>query len=122
MDLPRTQARPGFLAGVGEMPDRIAEFNWSATSLGPIDHWPAVLKTTVALILQSPVPIVTLWGPAGVMIYNEAYAHFAGTRHPQILGADVLDAWPEAADWNRNVMDAVFHRGETLSVQDLELA
>ena len=61
MDMPRTQySRPGFLAGVGEMRDRITAFDWSASSLGPIDTWPAVLKTTVALILQSPVPIVTL--------------------------------------------------------------
>jgi PAS domain S-box-containing protein len=123
MDMPRTQySRPGFLAGVGEMRDRIAAFDWSASSLGAIDTWPAVLKTTVALILQSPVPIVTLWGEPGVMIYNDAYARFAGARHPQILGADVLDGWPEAADWNRTVMDRVFHLGESLSYQDQELA
>ena len=66
------------------------------------------MKTTVALILQSPVPIVTLWGEKGVMIYNDAYARFAGGRHPQILGKDVLDGWPEAADWNRIVMEKVF--------------
>ena len=111
----------GFLAGGGEPGRLIAEFDWSGTSLGPIETWPQVIKTTVALILRSPIPIVTLWGAKGVMIYNDAYADFAGARHPQILGADVLEAWPEAADWNRKVMDTSFHRGETLSVQDLEL-
>jgi PAS domain S-box-containing protein len=55
------------------------------------------------------------------MIYNDAYAGFAGGRHPEILGLDVLDAWPEAAEWNSKVMETSFHRGETLSVQDLEL-
>jgi PAS domain S-box-containing protein len=123
MDMPRMKARhlPSFLSGGGEVRDLIADFDWSSTSLGPIENWPPVVKTTVALILQSPVPIVTLWGEAGVMIYNEAYARFAGARHPQILGLDVLDAWPEVAEWNRDVMDTVFHRGETISVQDQEL-
>ena len=123
MDMPRTRARsrPSFLSGGGEVRDLIADFDWAGTSLGPIEQWPAVLKTTVALILQSPVPIVTLWGAPGVMIYNDAYAAFAGARHPHILGLDVLDAWPEVADWNSNIMQTVFHRGETLSVQDQEL-
>ena len=56
------------------------------------------------------------------MIYNDGYARFAGKRHPQILGANVLDAWPEAADWNRDVMEKVFRQGETLSYQDQELS
>ena len=111
----------GFLAGGGELGRLIAEFDWSGTSLGPIESWPQVVKTTVALILRSPIPIVTLWGPRGVMIYNGAYADFSGSRHPHILGSDVLDAWPEAVDWNRKVMETAFERGETLSVSDLKL-
>ncbi|HEV2594562.1 MAG TPA: ATP-binding protein [Sphingomicrobium sp.] len=121
MPSPAADSLPSFLSGGSEVRDLIAAFDWSATSLGPLTEWPAVVKTTVALILQSPVPIVTLWGEAGVMIYNDAYAGFAGSRHPQILGLDVLDAWPEVAEWNRNVMDTVFRRGEALSVQDQEL-
>jgi PAS domain S-box-containing protein len=113
--------RPAFLAASGELGGLIAERDWSSTPLGPIESWPQVVKTTVGLILQSPVPIVTLWGEDGVMIYNDAYALFAGGRHPGILGANVLDAWPEAAEWNRNVMARVFHGGETLSASDQEL-
>ena len=112
---------PAFLSVESELARRIAEFDWRKTSIGPIEDWPQVVRTTVALILRSPIPIVTLWGESGVMIYNDAYADFAGGRHPEILGKDVLDAWPEAADWNRKVMETSFHRGETLSVQDMEL-
>jgi len=110
-----------FLRGDSELSGRIRDFDWEATSLGPIDTWPQIVRTTVALILRSPVPIVTLWGEKGVMVYNDAYAEFSGGRHPKILGMDVLEAWPEAADWNRQVMDTVFHAGENLSVQDMEL-
>jgi PAS domain S-box-containing protein len=112
---------PGFLACDGELGRLIADFDWATTPVGPVEGWSHTMKTTIGLMLRSPVPIVTLWGASGVMIYNDAYAGFAGARHPEILGLDVLDAWPEAAEWNAQVMDTVFHRGETLSVQDLEL-
>ncbi|WP_155263223.1 PAS domain S-box protein [Sphingomonas segetis] len=72
-------------------------------------------------MLQSPVPIVTLWGEDGVMIYNDAYSVFAGGRHPCLLGSKVREGWPEVADFNDNVMQAVFGRGETLSYRDQEL-
>jgi PAS domain S-box-containing protein len=117
----RPPADLAFLNDGSELAGLIRQFDWSKTSIGPIHLWPQVIRNTVALILRSPIPIVTLWGEAGVMIYNDGYARFAGARHPEILGTDVLDAWPEAADWNRNVMDTAFHRGETLSVQDMEL-
>ena len=71
-------------------------------------------------MLNSPVPLVLLWGPAGIMLYNDAYGAFAGNRHPGILGMAVLDAWPEAADLNREVM-AVGMAGGTLEFKDREL-
>jgi len=110
-----------FLDDGSELGRLIRDYDWAGTSIGPIDSWPRIIKSTTALILRSPIPIVTLWGEKGVMIYNDAYADFAGARHPNLLGMDVLEAWPEAADWNRKVMETSFHRGETLSVRDMVL-
>ena len=59
------------------------------------------------------MPLVLLWGPSGIMLYNDAYGAFAGNRHPAILGMPVLEAWPEAADFNSHVM-AVGMAGGTL--------
>ena len=98
----------------------ILAFPWEQTSLGPIADWPTVLKTTVALIMATPAPIVTLWGPHGYMIYNDAYRVFAGGRHPRLLGSKVREGWPEVADFNDNVMK-VGLAGGTLSYQDQEL-
>jgi PAS domain S-box-containing protein len=70
--------------------------------------------------LQSPVPIVLLWGEDGVMIYNDAYSVFAGGRHPQLLGSKVREGWAEIADFNDNVMK-VGLSGRALSYQDQEL-
>jgi PAS domain S-box-containing protein len=110
-----------FLYGGGELGDRIARLNWAATPIGPMASWPAAMKSVLAFVLRSPVPIVTLWGDHGVMIYNDAYRAFAGGRHPQILGTNVLEGWHEVADFNANVMQKVFREGGTLSYQDQEL-
>nr|WP_293868368.1 PAS domain-containing sensor histidine kinase [uncultured Alsobacter sp.] len=92
-------------------------FDWNETSLGPIAGWPQSLKTTVGLLLRSPIPIVLLWGADGVMIYNDPYSRFAGGRHPRLLGSRVREGWPEVADFNDNVM-RVGLAGGTLSYKD----
>jgi hypothetical protein len=61
-----------------------------------------------------------LWGPEGVMLYNDAYSGFAGGRHPQLLGSNVREGWPEVADFNDNVMK-VGLAGGTLRYRDQEL-
>ncbi len=113
-------AETAFLSHSGEMARLIAAFNWAATSLGPIATWPQSLKTTISLMLRSPVPIVTLWNEDGVMIYNDAYSDFAGRRHPGILGCKVREGWPEVADFNDNVMKVCF-AGGTLAYSDQEM-
>jgi hypothetical protein len=50
-----------FMTGGGTLGDLIAGFDW-ASPLGPISSWGQTLKTTLGLILNSPAPIVTLWG------------------------------------------------------------
>jgi two-component sensor histidine kinase len=94
--------------------------DWTDTGLGPISGWPQSLKTTVGTLLRSPVPIVLLWGPDGIMIYNDAYSVFAGGRHPLLFGSKVREGWPEVADFNDNVMKAGLSGG-TLSYRDQKL-
>jgi PAS domain S-box-containing protein len=98
----------------------ILAFDWSRTPLGPIEHWQPGMKSIIGMLVHSPVPIVSLWGDDGIMIYNDAYSHFAGLRHPALLGAKVLEGWPEVAEFNRHVLD-VGLKGGTLAYRDQEL-
>ncbi|MBN6151538.1 PAS domain-containing protein [Xanthomonas sp. AmX2] len=109
-----------FLLGGGRTGELIGRFDWSRTPLGPLSGWPQSLRTVTAMLLRSPLPIVLLWGPEGIMIYNDAYAVFAGARHPQLLGSEVRRGWAEVADFNDNVMK-VGLSGRTLSYKDQEL-
>ena len=107
----------GFLEGGGAMAARIRDFDWAATPLGPIWGWPPTLKAVTSLILRSPVPLVTLWGELGIMIYNDAYSVFAADRNARLLGSEVRKGWEEVADWNDHVMK-VGLSGGTLSYRD----
>jgi signal transduction histidine kinase/CheY-like chemotaxis protein len=104
----------------GEAGALIRAFDWTGTGLGPLPSWPQSLRTVTAMLLLSPLPIVLLWGPAGIMIYNDAYSVFAGSRHPQLLGSEVRKGWAEIADFNDNVM-RVGLAGGTLAYKDQPL-
>lgn len=111
-----------FLLGGGALGQLIEDFDWSATSIGPIEAWSHTMCTTVSLMLQSPVAMVALWGRDGVMTYNDAYSVFAGDRHPGILGTGVLEAWDEAASLNEHVLKHVLVGGQPLSYKDMALS
>jgi PAS domain S-box-containing protein len=118
--MPFTAEDHGCAGWKGEMAGRIRTFDWSATELGPIDQWQQSLVAAVQFVLASPVPLVMLWGRQGYMVYNDAYAEFAGGRHPYLLGSPVEMGWPEIASFNRHVMDTCL-AGGTLSYRDKEL-
>lgn len=79
----------------GEMGRLIGAKDWSKTVLGPIEHWPQSLKTSVSLCLKSLFPTVIYWGPEFATIYNDGYAPILGAKHPWALGVPVREVWAE---------------------------
>jgi PAS domain S-box-containing protein len=116
-----TAANYRFLSGGGTAAQTIAALNWAATPLGDIAQWPCSLKTTVGMLLRSPVAMTLLWGPDGVMIYNDAYAAIAGDRHPAAMGAKVCEVWPDATEFNQHVLTTVL-AGASLTCRDQEVS
>ncbi|MBM7112827.1 PAS domain S-box protein [Archangium primigenium] len=104
----------------GEMGERIRNFDWSTTPLGPLARWPASLRTTVNILLLAPLPMALLWGKEGILLYNDGYARIAAGHHPRVLGLPATEGWPEIADFNRGVIAAGL-RGESLSFKDQHL-
>ncbi|MET0745805.1 MAG: PAS domain S-box protein, partial [Microvirga sp.] len=100
--------------------DLVHAFDWSRTELGPRQAWPQTLRLTVELVLHSNVSMVLFWGPRGVMIYNDAFAAFAGRRHPELLGTPVPEAWPEFRAFIADALEAVLSGG-TVSRRDQRL-
>ncbi len=94
----------------------VASRQWDDTALGPVEGWPQSLKTIVDVILHSPLPMVVLWGPEVIQIYNAGYAEICAAKHPAALGQSNRDCWPEVWHFNAPIYDAV-RQGEVRSFE-----
>src|SRR5262249_47630340 len=84
-----------FLAGGGEMGERIRTLDWSHTSIGPCEHWPESLWMALRLLLASSQPIWVGWGPDLTYFYNDPYKSIIGGKHPWALGQPTREVWRE---------------------------
>jgi signal transduction histidine kinase/CheY-like chemotaxis protein len=80
----------------GEMGERIRAFDWSKTSIGPLDGWPEILRTSLRLCLGNRFPMNVWWGPDLINFYNDAFIPILGRRHPDSLGQPARSIWPDA--------------------------
>jgi hypothetical protein len=103
--------------GGGEMAGLIRAHDWVATPLGPIEGWPQSLKTMVDLLLASELPMVALWGPELVQIYNDGYRQIMAGKHPKGLGQPTRECWPEVWRINEPIYKRV-RASETLTFED----
>lgn len=91
-----TPAPLRFLAGDGEMAERIRSFDWATTALGPPQDWPLSLRTTVAMMLRTRHPVFIFWGAELLCLYNDAYSRSLGPeKHPGILGRPGREVFAE---------------------------
>ena len=88
-------AIPEFLSGGGEMGQRIRDFDWSATPLGPVDTWPQSLRTCIRIMLISRQPIWIGWGKQLIKFYNDPYKAIVGGKHPRALGQPASAVWKD---------------------------
>ena len=78
-------------------------FDWSGTELGSTSTWPPALLLAVDIVHNTPLPMLLLWGPRRVAVYNHPYAALAGLRADKVPGGAVpamlpspLQAAPDA--------------------------
>jgi PAS domain S-box-containing protein len=84
-----------FLAGGGEMGERMRALDWAETPLGPAEGWPQSLKTIVRVMLDSRYAMWMLWGPELTFFCNDAYLPTVGMKRNWVLGARSDKVWEE---------------------------
>jgi PAS domain S-box-containing protein len=94
------------------MQQRIDQFDWSSTPIGPAESWPQSLRTSLSICLASRFPILIWWGPELIKLYNDAYAPILGSKHPHALGARGRDVWPEIWPVIGPMLDQVMYEGQ----------
>jgi PAS domain S-box-containing protein len=84
-----------FLAGGGEMGERMRALDWTKTPLGSAEGWPQSLKTIVRVMLDSRYAMWMLWGPELTFFCNDAYLPTVGMKRDWVLGARSDKVWEE---------------------------
>ncbi len=92
------------------MSDRVRQFDWSRTPLGPTYQWPATLRTAVETCLNSTTPALLWWGSDLINIYNDAHVPVLGDRHPA-LGRRAAEVWADVWGAFAEDVGAVMGRG-----------
>jgi signal transduction histidine kinase len=99
------------LRDCGDTGALMRSLDWSTTPLGPPAGWPQSLRTSVSIVLASRFPLSICWGPAYVLLYNDAHAPILGRKHPQAMGRPVLEVWAEIKDIIGPMLDDVVQTG-----------
>jgi signal transduction histidine kinase len=116
----RAPVGTGLFDGPGEMRAHCRAFDWSGTSLGPVETWSQSLRTTVSTLLASRQPMLLFWGPDLVQIYNDAFRPSLGIggRDARSLGAAGKDFWSEIWEIIGPQIGQVMAGGEAIWFED----
>ena len=93
--------------GDGEVARHCRAIDWASTSLGPVEQWPAALRTTVRMAIECPFPINLWCGRDLLLIYNDAYSVVLARKHPRALGRPGSEVWGEIWPQIAAMFDAI---------------
>ena len=110
-----------FTHGIDEgIRDLVLATDWASTPLGPVGEWSDSLRAAVGICLNNPFPMLVMWGPELVMVYNAGYAPILGDKHPRAMGRPCAEVWAELWPVIRDRLDGVLAGTATYDV-DLPL-
>jgi PAS domain-containing protein len=112
----------------------ILDIDWEKSPLGPMNKWPAQLRQMVLLVVQDPSPAVVrkppliyrliihmylqlsqvYWGDDTIIVYNEAYTHLIGRKHPALQGQDPKIEFAEIWDHFEKLLATQRETAETI--------
>jgi signal transduction histidine kinase len=88
--------------------------DWASTPLGPMERWPASLRTAAGICAHAPQPMLLAWGEALGVLFNEAFHSQHGAL---TLGQPLAAHAPGKVEAFRTVLvtgQALDHEGNVL--------
>lgn len=107
-----------WLTGSSEINEIIRTKDWSTTPLGPVEFWPSSFTSVLRLCLNAHFPMAIFWGSNFMFFYNDAYLPIMGDKHPQSLGRNGCDVWPEIWSIVGPIYERVYKTGQAVLVDD----
>lgn len=104
---PEINPSPRVLPG-GETGAAIRAYDWSSTSLGPMQQWPAPIRSALSMMLNSPESLYLIWGDDLMFFFNDAYRPILGPRLEGALGQSITTLWADAWEQVRPMFERAF--------------
>jgi len=82
------------MSATGKSPLSSSSFDWSASRLGEPGTWPQALRLAADLVLNTPLPMLLVWGRDMTVLFNPAYAELAGPAYGKLPGGSVPPVMP----------------------------
>ena len=120
-DNPSTPTMLRYLAQGGEVGRALLAHDWSDSTMGDIEQWPAQLHDTLRITLHSEFPHIVYWGESLHTFWNDAARHFFEAQHPQDLGKPLALVQPDVMDTLHPLLHKVFASGRAVLRSDIEL-
>lgn len=98
----------------------IRSLEWANHPLGTIENWPAGLRITLNIVLNSNSPKLLLWGPENVCFYNDAFISILEKtgKHPRAMGQVASQIWVDEWDFVLYQFNKVKRFGKSLWTND----
>ena len=93
----------------------IRAYRWEETPLGSIASWSESLVFAVNMLLANNRPMLLMWGPQIVQVYNDAFAPILSDRHPDALGQLGRELWRDVWPAVGHELEAVLREGRNFS-------
>ncbi|HEY9625106.1 MAG TPA: PAS domain-containing protein [Crinalium sp.] len=102
----------------GQAGELMRSHPWSSTLLGSSETWSCSLKNAVNLLLNSPCPMLLIWGSERILVYNDAASSVLPDSQPVKLGQSAQDSWPELWAKVASAVEQVFATGQSAHWED----
>jgi hypothetical protein len=113
MSVPTQSSLPNLnIAGGSEMADRVRDFDWSLSPLGPMQTWPKRCAWR-SISASQPIPDVRVVGAEPDQHLQRRVRADAGQASPAALGRPARDSWNDIWSVVGPQADAVMQRGES---------
>jgi PAS domain S-box-containing protein len=90
-----------------------AAMDWTQSPLGVPTGWPAALRQSFSLCLDSPIMMAVYWGDDFCLLYGDVYAPILADKHPAALGRKASEVWAEIWDMIHPQLRQVMETGQS---------
>jgi PAS domain S-box-containing protein len=122
-DRTKSLQNKGFLGPASDLSRAIGAFEWSDTALGPIDDWPAELRTVAGIMMGSSIPSALWWGPDHWLLHEQNYQNQLLADRGAQFGRRFDELGRDIAGFDRAHLDDIraSGRGQTLIDQHVDV-